>query len=268
MGATTCGAGRRRRQGTDAASRSSSRSLDAIPGIERIRYTSPHPIFFDDALVAAHAELPSLCPHVHLPAQSGSDAVLEQMRRRYTHDELVALSDRLRAARPDIALTTDLIVGFPGESDADFEATLALVREAGFIDSYSFKYSPRPGTKAAEAPADACVPPEVAQARLERLQAQQRAQTLAYHRSRVGGRTEVLVHQPSRRSRPGAPQWQGRDPYHRVVNLAGSDPALRPGHRCEVEIVEATPHSLIGERPGARVPSGRQPGEGGLVILD
>ena len=125
------------------------RRLDALPGLARLRYVSPHPAFFDEGLVRAHGELASLQPHVHLPVQSGSDRVLERMRRRYTADDYRRLVDRLRAARPDLAVTTDLIVGFPGESDADFEATLALVRAVGFVDSFTFKYSPRPHTRAA-----------------------------------------------------------------------------------------------------------------------
>jgi len=218
------------------------RRLDAIPGIARIRYTSPHPIFFDDALVAAHAELASLCPHVHLPVQSGSDAILARMRRRHRADDYRRLAERLRTARPDLAITTDLIVGFPGESDGDFEGTLRLVRDVGFVDSFSFKYSPRPHTRAAEF--DAAVPGEVAQERLESLQSLQRSLTLAYHRSRVGTRTEVLLEGESRR---GGGQRSGRDPYHRVVNLAATaDAAATPGELLRVEIVEATPHSLIG----------------------
>jgi tRNA-2-methylthio-N6-dimethylallyladenosine synthase len=150
--------------------------LAEVPGIVRIRYTSPHPSFFDDALVRAHGEVDALCPHVHLPAQSGSDAVLARMRRPYTALAYRALVDRLRAARPDVALTTDLIVGFPGESDADFRATLALVRDVAFVDAYTFKYSPRPGTRAAELPDP--VAPEVAQERLEELQELQHVLTL------------------------------------------------------------------------------------------
>jgi len=221
--------------------------LDTIPGIERIRYTSPHPIFFDAALVRAHGDLESLCPHVHLPAQSGSDRVLERMRRRYTADELRKIAQSLRDARPDLVLSTDLIVGFPGESDADFEATLLLVRDVGFIDSYAFKYSPRPGTGAADLPDP--VDPQVAQHRLERLQDLQRSLTLAAHRSRVGTWTEVLITGESRR---GGGQMQGRDPYRRVVNLAARDRGagargvLTAGERVAAEIVDATPHSLIG----------------------
>jgi tRNA-2-methylthio-N6-dimethylallyladenosine synthase len=212
--------------------------LATVPGISRIRYTSPHPSFFDAALVRAHGEQDALCPHVHLPAQSGSDAVLERMHRPYTAAEYRALCDRLRAARGDVAITTDLIVGFPGETDADFRATLALVRDVAFVDAYTFKYSPRPGTRAAEF-ADA-VAPEVASARLEELQELLRSLTLAAHRRRIGEQTEVLIEGTSRH--PG--QVSGRDPYHRVVNLAAE---VEPGELVRVRLVEATPHSLIGE---------------------
>lgn len=217
--------------------------IAAISGIQRIRYTSPHPIFFDPDLITAHGTLETLCPHVHLPVQSGSDRVLARMRRRYTGDDVRRLADALRGARPDLVLTTDLIVGFPGESDADFEATLALVRDAGFVDAYSFKYSPRPGTAAAEL-SDG-VPDAVAQARLEVLQAQLRHQTLAYHRSRVGGLADVLIEGRSRR----AQQLAGRDPWHRVVNVSAEQfPHAEPGQVVRVRIAEATPHSLLGER--------------------
>jgi len=216
--------------------------LTAIPGLRRIRYTSPHPIFFDAPLVSAHGALPALCPHVHLPVQSGSDAVLARMRRRYAADDVRRLADELRAARHDLVLTTDLIVGFPGETDADFEATLALVRDAGFVDGFSFKYSVRPGTAAA-ALADP-VDEAVAQERLEALQALLRGQTLAYHRGRVGGVAEVLVEGRGRR----AGQLTGRDAWHRIVHLDAADfPDVAPGRFATVRIAEATPHSLLGE---------------------
>lgn len=240
------------------------RRLDAVPGLRRLRYTSPHPLFFDDALMAAHGALATLQPHVHLPVQSGSDAVLARMRRRYRADDVRALASRLRATRPDLVVTTDLIVGFPGESERDFEETLALVRDVGFVDSYSFKYSPRPGTAAADA-TEGSVPAEEAQARLEALQALQRGLTIGYHRSRVGSRTEVLVEGPSRKG--GG--LQGRDPQHRIVHFeagpavrptSGADPEPRPdpGALVEVRITEATPHSLLGTpcAPGA---SGEHP---------
>ncbi len=223
------------------------RALAEIPGIERLRYTSPHPIFFDAALVRAHAELPQLCPHVHMPVQSGSDRMLGAMRRRYTAAEYRAIADALRRARPDIALTTDVIVGHPGETRADFEATLALIRAIGFVDSYSFKYSARPGTASALLP-DA-VGPEESQARLAELQELQGQLTFAAHRARVGTRTSVLVEGASRRGQAGSEgvPLQGRDPYHRVVNFRAQEGrAPAPGSLAELEIVEATPHSLIG----------------------
>lgn len=239
------------------------RQLDGIAGVEWLRYTSPHPAFFDDLLVRAHAELDSLCPHVHMPVQSGSDRVLERMHRRYTADAYREIVASLRKARSDLVLTTDLIVGFPGETDADFRATLALVRDCDFVDSFSFKYSPRPNTQASAF--EDAVDPALAQERLAELQELQRARTLAYHRSRVGSRTEVRVEGPSRK---GGDQLYGRDPYHRSVNF--SIPAeMKPhaGERIEVDIVEATPHSLIGRpridseslasvKPEARVADG------------
>ncbi|MFP6638811.1 MAG: tRNA (N6-isopentenyl adenosine(37)-C2)-methylthiotransferase MiaB [Myxococcota bacterium] len=225
-------------------------ALDVQEGIDRIRYTSPHPVFFDTALIDAHANLESLCPHVHLPAQSGSDSVLEVMRRRYDRAQYLSIVASLRDAVPDVAITTDLIVGFPGETDRDFRATLELMQEAEFVDSYSFKYSARPGTAAADRPGQ--VDPEEAQERLEQLQDAQRSLTLDHHRSRVGGRAEVLIEGPSRR---GGDQICGRDRHHRLVNLVADERdragALQPGQSVEVDVVEATPHSLIGRPVGA-----------------
>jgi tRNA-2-methylthio-N6-dimethylallyladenosine synthase len=253
--------GRAAQQGTESFA-ALLRRLAAVPGIERIRYTSPHPSFFDDDLVRAHGELAPLCPHVHLPAQSGSDAVLERMRRPYTADEYRALCDRLRAARPDLAITTDLIVGFPGETDADFQATLALVRDAGFVDAYMFKYSARPNTPAAGYPDT--VAPELAQERLEELQLQIRSQALAAHRARVGGQTEVLVEGASRRGG----QASGRDPYHRVVNLAASaQAAIAAGELIRVRIVDATPHSLIAEPVEVKLAASRADEERRSALL-
>ncbi len=216
--------------------------LDAIPGLRRLRYTSPHPIFFDEGLIRAHGELETLCPHVHLPAQSGSDRILESMRRRYTGEALREIAAALRAARPDLVVTTDLIVGFPGERDEDFTDTLRLVKEVGFVDSYSFKYSARPGTRAPTL--DDAVPPEVAQRRLEALQTLQRELTIRYHRGRVGEEVEVLLEGASRRGH----QLSGRDPQHRIVNLeVPPESDLRPGDFTWARVVEATPHSLLGE---------------------
>ena len=239
--------------------------LDAVPGIERIRYTSPHPAFFDSELIRAHAELGALCPHVHLPLQSGSDAVLARMRRRYGAADYRRIAAELRRLRPDLALTTDLIVGFPGETDADFRATLELMREVGFADAFAFKYSPRPGTAATDLPDP--VSPALAQARLEELQALQRDLTLAYHRSRVGELTRVLVHGPSRR---GGRQRAGRDPQHRVVNFELPEGAAAPpGSLVPVRLVEATPHALVGElvaeaKPARPVKTAARPADDGI----
>jgi tRNA-2-methylthio-N6-dimethylallyladenosine synthase len=234
--------------------------LAETPGLARIRYTSPHPIFFDEALVRAHAEVPALCPHVHLPVQSGSDRMLQAMRRRYGVSDYLAIVAALRRARPDIALTTDFIVGHPGESRTDFEATLALMREVGFVDSFSFRYSPRGGTASASLPGR--VDPEEAQERLAELQALQRELTFAAHRARVGERVTVLVEGASRRGdrdSSGIP-LQGRDPQHRVVNFrAPAESAPVPGMLALVDIVEATPHSLIGSLPRRTSSLNRQP---------
>jgi tRNA-2-methylthio-N6-dimethylallyladenosine synthase len=173
------------------------------------------------------------------------------MRRRYTPEEYRKIVVGLRESRPDVAITTDVIVGTPGESESDFRQTLALVRELQFVDSFCFKYSPRPGTAAAEAPDP--VPAEVVTRRLEELLSLQRGLTLDYNRSRVGRATRILVEGPSRRA---GGQLRGRDPYLRVVNI---DPApgaaLAVGTFVDVDIVDATPHSLVGEACGERAHS-------------
>jgi tRNA-2-methylthio-N6-dimethylallyladenosine synthase len=223
------------------------RRVARIPGIERVRFTSPHPLFVTDDLIVAYASLPELCPHIHLPVQSGSSRVLAAMSRRYDRAQYLSIVERLLRARPDLAITTDLIVGFPGETDEDFEETLSLCRVVRFVDSFSFKYSPRPGTPAVRrglAPVDA----ETAQRRLAALQDLQRELTLDAHRRRVGRCARVLVEGPSRR---GGGQQTGRCEYNRVVNLlpgVGADRAPpEPGSIVDVRIAAATPHSLLGE---------------------
>ena len=168
------------------------------------------------------------------------------MRRRYTRERYLEIVAGLKATRPGLTVSTDLIVGFPGETEGEFEETLDLIRRAGFVDSFSFKYSPRPGTAAADMAG--AVPADEAQRRLLALQSLQREQTLAYHRSRVGERTTLLVDGESRR---GEGQVCGRDPHHRVVNVSPPEGMVfaggaDPGDLLEVELVEATPHSLIG----------------------
>ncbi len=212
------------------------RQLAAVPGLDRIRYTTSHPRDMDDGLIAAHRDVPQLMPFLHLPVQSGSDRVLAAMNRRHTADDYLRLVERLRAARPDLALSSDFIVGHPGEQAADFRATLALVREVGFAQAYSFKYSPRPGTPAAAAPDQ--VTEAEKDARLQELQALLRAQQGAFNADCVGRSIEVLVTVPGRH--PG--QIAGRSPWLQPVNAAG--PATLIGRIARVKITAANPNSL------------------------
>jgi len=223
----------------------------AIDGIERVRFTTSHPAEFSDDLVAVYGEVPELVGHVHLPVQSGSDRILRLMKRGYTAEDYLERVARLRAARPGISLSTDFIVGFPGETAEDFEATMALVDEVGFDHSYSFVYSARPGTPAAELPDP--VPVEEKKARLARLQA--RIDELASARSRamVGGVERVLVERPSRKR---ADELAGRTENNRWVNFEG--PRALIGELVGVRVTEALPNSLRGvvARPGATLRSG------------
>ena len=174
------------------------RAVGRIPGIRRVRFTSPYPTDFTDTVIAAMAEVPAVCEHVHLPLQSGSNAVLRRMLRRYTRDVYLDVMARLRQAIPGITFSTDIIVGFPGETEAQFEETQSLVAEAGFDDAYTFRYSPREGTPAMRMLPDA-VPDDVASARLGRLVAQVRSQVRARHLARVGEKHEVLIERPAKR---------------------------------------------------------------------
>jgi tRNA-2-methylthio-N6-dimethylallyladenosine synthase len=210
-----------------------------VPGIERIRFTTSHPVEFRDSLVEAFRDVPKLANYLHLPVQSGSDRVLALMKRGHTVLEYKQKIRRLRQVRPDISVSTDLIVGFPGETERDFESTLDLVREIGFDQSFSFIYSPRPGTPAASLPDD--VPHEVKQARLERLQAQLREQAEAISRRMVGTVQRVLVERPSKKD---ARQLAGRTENNRWVNFDG--PATLIDRFADVQITEALPNSLRG----------------------
>ncbi len=212
----------------------------AVPGIGRIRYTTSHPLEMTDALIEAHARIPQLAPHLHLPVQSGSDRILDRMKRRHTAAHYRDIVARVRAARPDISITSDFIVGFPGETEADFEATMELVEAVGFDQSFSFVYSPRPGTPAAELP-DA-VPPEVKKRRLARLQARLEADAAAVSAAMVGSVQRVLVERPARRD-PG--ELAGRTGNHRVVNFPGPRDLI--GAFVDVRITAAKPNSLRGE---------------------
>jgi tRNA-2-methylthio-N6-dimethylallyladenosine synthase len=216
------------------------RYVAEIEGIERMRYTTSHPREFTQRLIDAHAELPGLAPHVHLPVQSGADRVLAAMKRGYTALEYRSIVRRLRKARPEVSLSSDFIVGFPGETEAEFEATLQLARDLAFDASFSFVYSPRPGTPAAELPDP--VPQARKLERLQRLQAQLDAQADAASAAMVGSTQRVLVEGPSKKN---AAELAGRTANNRVVNFPGS-PHL--AHRfAEVRITGALAHTLRGE---------------------
>ena len=211
-----------------------------VPGIDRIRFTTSHPVEFSDTLVEAYRDIPELVSHVHLPIQSGSDRVLAMMKRGHTTLEYKSKIRRLRAARPDIHLSTDLIVGFPGETDRDFEATLDLAREVDYDISFSFIYSPRPGTPAASLPDP--TPMEVKKHRLAILQDQLRRQAAAHAEAMVGTTRTALVTGPSKLD-PG--QLQGRTEDNRVVNFRAGQEHI--GELVPVAITEALPNSLRGE---------------------
>ncbi|HTK47161.1 MAG TPA: tRNA (N6-isopentenyl adenosine(37)-C2)-methylthiotransferase MiaB [Gemmatimonadaceae bacterium] len=175
------------------------RRTGGVAGIRRVRFTSPHPNDFSDRVIAALAEVPAVCEHVHLPMQSGSTRTLKRMLRRYTREEYLACVERLRAAVPGVALTTDVIVGFPGETDADFEETLSAVEQVGFADAYTFIFSPRDGTPATRLPAELTVPAEVASERLQRLVSLVRAGARRRNLALLGTRHEVLVEREAKR---------------------------------------------------------------------
>ncbi len=214
------------------------RALAALPGLERIRYTTSHPRDMDDTLIAAHREVPELMPYLHLPVQAGSDRILAAMNRQHTAEDYRRLVERIRAARPDMALSGDFIVGFPGETRADFDATLSLVREIGYAQAFSFKYSVRPGTPAAAL--EHQVPePEKAE-RLAELQALLTAQARDFDQATVGRTVPVLLEKPGRH--PG--QLVGRSPYLQAVHLDAGRHAI--GDIVPVRIQEAMTHSLAG----------------------
>jgi tRNA-2-methylthio-N6-dimethylallyladenosine synthase len=210
-----------------------------VPGIARLRYTTSHPCDVDDSLIAAHRDLPALMPFLHLPVQSGSDRILAAMNRRHTRADYLRALDRLRAAQPEIAFSSDFIVGFPGESDEDFAATLSLVDEVGFAAAYSFRYSARPGTPAAEM--TGLVPDAVQIERLARLQAAIDAQQDAFNRRAIGGNFPVLFEKAGKY--PG--QLVGRSPYLQPVHVAAS--AALIGEIRRVSIHDIDRYSLFGD---------------------
>jgi tRNA-2-methylthio-N6-dimethylallyladenosine synthase len=216
------------------------RYVAEIGGVERIRYTTSHPREFTQRLIDVHAELPVLAPHVHLPVQSGSDRILAAMKRGYTSLEYRSIVRRLRMARPDVSLSSDFIVGFPGETAQDFEATLRLARELDFDASFSFLYSPRPGTPAAALPDP--VPLAEKRERLQRLQAQLDAQATEASAAMVGSAQRVLVEGAAKKN---AAELAGRTANNRVVNFPG--PAHLAQRYAEVRITAALAHTLRGE---------------------
>jgi tRNA-2-methylthio-N6-dimethylallyladenosine synthase len=217
--------------------------LAEIPGIARLRFTTSHPRDMDDELIAAHRDLTELMPYLHLPVQSGSDRILKAMNRRHTGAEYLALVERIRAARGDIALSGDFIVGFPGETDADFEATMALVEQVRYAAAFTFKYSPRPGTPAADM--DAQVDPVVADERLQRLQALIARQQREFGDAIVGREVDVLIEKPGRR--PG--QIMGRSPWLQPVIL--DETAGEIGDIVKARITQVVANSLFAASPEA-----------------
>ncbi len=218
------------------------REMAGIEGLARIRYTTSHPNDMDDDLIAAHAEVPQLMPYLHLPVQSGSDRILKAMNRKHTAAQYLDLIGRIRAARPDILLTSDFIVGFPGETDQDFEDTLSLIRAVGYGAAFSFKYSARPGTPAAEKPE---LPAEIADARLQSLQALLTEQQRAAQMAMIGREVGVLYEKPGRM--PG--QMVGKSDHLHAVFV--QDPTGQVGELIRVRITGSERNSLAGERISA-----------------
>jgi tRNA-2-methylthio-N6-dimethylallyladenosine synthase len=218
-------------------------ALAEIPGLARLRYTTSHPADMSDDLIAAHRDLPQLMPYLHLPFQAGSDRILAAMNRKHTAADYRRLIERIRAARPDLALSTDIIVGFPGETDAEFEATMDLVGEVFYAQAYSFKYSPRPGTPAADM--DAQVPEPVKKDRLARLQALLGEQQAAFNKAQIGHTLPVLLEKPGR----NAGQIAGRSPYLQAVHVEAGEHHI--GEIVQVTVIGSSANSLSGVIIGA-----------------
>jgi len=213
------------------------RALAKIDGLERIRYTTSHPTDMTEELIAAHGEVEKLMPYLHLPVQSGSNRILKAMNRSHTAETYLAIIDKMRAARPDIAVSGDFIVGFPGETEQDFEATLKIVDAVRYASAYSFKYSPRPGTPAATM--EDQIPRDIMDDRLQRLQTRITEHSLAFNRSKVGVDTQVLIERSGKF--PG--QMIGKSPWLQSVHV---DTHARPGDIVDVALVAAGPNSMSG----------------------
>ncbi len=213
------------------------RALDKLTGLERIRYTTSHPADMNDDLIAAHGDVEKLMPYLHLPVQSGSNRILKAINRSHTADTYLRILEKMRAARPDIALSGDFIVGFPGECEEDFKATLNIVDEVRYASAYSFKYSPRPGTPAAVM--EDQIPRELMEERLERLHDRIGEHQLAFNRSKVGTETQILVERKGKR----AGQMIGRTPWLQSVHV---EVDAQPGEIVNVTLVAAGPNSMSG----------------------
>jgi tRNA-2-methylthio-N6-dimethylallyladenosine synthase len=230
------------------------RACGEIEGLERVRFTSPHPKDFTDDVIAAMAETPNVMPQLHMPLQSGSNAVLKGMRRAYRKDSYLAIIDRVRAAIPDAAITTDIIVGFPGETEADFADTLDVVERARFAGAYTFQYSIRPGTPAATMPGQ--IAPAVVAERFGRLVALVEETSRKENEAQVGRRVQVLVADGEGRKDEATRRMSGRAMDNRLVHFnpgSSADGAPRPGDLVSTVVTRAAPHYLLADDPPAEV---------------
>ncbi len=221
------------------------RACGQIDGLERVRFTSPHPAEFTDDVIDAMAQTPNVCPNLHMPLQSGSDRILRAMRRSYRAEKYLGIIDRVRAAMPHAAITTDIIVGFPGETEADFQATLDVVRSARFSSAFTFQYSQRPGTPAAELPDQ--LPKEVVQERYMRLLALQEGISLAENQDQIGRTVELLVAVGEGRKDSATARLSGRARDGRLVHFAPGTVEPRPGDIVTTVVTGAAPHHLIAD---------------------
>ncbi|KOX22443.1 (dimethylallyl)adenosine tRNA methylthiotransferase [Saccharothrix sp. NRRL B-16348] len=223
------------------------RATGGVEGLERVRFTSPHPKDFTDDVIAAMAETPAVCHSLHMPLQSGSDRVLKEMRRSYRTAKYLSILDNVRAAMPDAAITTDIIVGFPGETEEDFQATLDVVREARFSSAFTFQYSKRPGTPAAELPDQ--LPKQVVQERYDRLVTLVNDIAHELNREQVGRRVELLVASGEGRKDAETHRMTGRARDGRLVHFTPGDAHVRPGDVVETVVTYGAPHNLIADGP-------------------
>jgi tRNA-2-methylthio-N6-dimethylallyladenosine synthase len=249
------------------------RACGGIDGLERLRFTSPHPRDFTSDVIAAMAQTPVVCPQLHMPLQSGSDRVLRAMRRSYRSARYLSILHEVRSAIPDAAISTDIIVGFPGETEQDFEATLEVVRRARFASAFTFQYSPRPGTPAAGMPDQ--VPKEVVSERYQRLVRLQEEISWEQNRELVGRAVEVLVSEGEGRKDEATARMSGRARDGRLVHFTPGPAAVRPGDVVRTEISYGAPHHLVADGPllahrrtraGDRYEQGRQPAAVGLGL--